>query len=1324
MRACPNTNTKEWKMLMSHLEENEAEAYRAYIAHGYTIPPVITKSELKQAIGLTSAVYSSDRQIAINKKLRIYNEKNGTSHFVEYTPIGSGDVSSANIRFNYLPVNRKRQAERDRRRDMVEYGYLQDAESFENIYTPSESEKEAGRIVEGDFIPPLNLPLAGKRRAGPKFSALIESREADRDVLYQDRNKLYTANKKATTVEKKKQIASLIARVNRKIEDVERSIKELMELDNLADINQYAEQDMRTLETIFSKKKPTRQDLIIAARIIDIWDKAGNFDGIGRHIFYTDEEYEARNEGIKHITENFEKWRKIAIGYNRKLISLEQQLTEDAAKDRFKGLDEIDFEKPLPDINLVWGHILDISEVDSVLFQLTATWVKDANFAAGQEFKEVQNDIDELVKNAGLRNFEIFKQKFSNTDNRNTGDLVERFTKEFSDMIDGLLKTRKRAKDNAKENIQSYIRTNVELIEALRKNTEYINAQIFFYDPEIFPFSKPTQEQIENEKARLIGIFGEKGFQEYYDQAQTMFNEYKLQRIAQKEFYEAEFSEIADEMFDSWEVSNSPYYYAEVMKNGYTKTHLNGRKPFPSMEFVTPLAKNKEHFDNNFKKIEQDESYLELYNYMINLLQELKLYFPNEKVYFMHGNTIPFMEKKVTEAFVDSGFRNAMSKIADNAKKAVRIDNLSTIGTEEDKKSLQVSMIKNNQKEINEYLGIKELEYRAANNNDSPDADMVEEWRRDIISILADKRSFDLDRILKAYASTALVYKHKAMIEDHMRIMQRIIDRSLERKENAAGDQMFDRYSNVLTKKKGLNNMRSMMEDFMDVAYWGYPTDKPVGKTKMKTLTSDEKEARELLLTARDNLYTLYDEKKITLVEFEQRLDIINDQINSLGGVHTFSKYGDLILKYVQLRGMGWNVIAAFANIGFGFITNAVESSDGRNYSGKSFWKAQLMVMNSLPGVNKITPNGNKIRELVNYFDVLKEQKHELFGASKTRMFRRIGNKLDWANPYAPQSRVEYLNQAPVMIAMMMDKKVTQTINGESVEISMWEAFDYDGKLKEGVAITQRELLDFKVRVDKIVKINHGNYDPNTPLRVKRYILGRLLSQFRTWAFQGFAERFRSEIVDFQLHNQITGEDFVIRKGRYRSYGAYIKYMKERDGFFGASSVFDMTLQLLRKLGGPVFGTSTTFDQMVNEQFTATDAANMRKNMTEIVIKLFLSMFILMLRASMDDDDPRKKFAYYLLINNMTRLSTDIMFYSNPREFERLAKNVIPAFTLVNDAANAVSATYDLLIGREDILQSGPNKGKSKTLRNWQKLAPGTTQYQRIKSAGYQEFKK
>ena len=39
-------------------------------------------------------------------------------------------------------------------------------------------------------------------------------------------------------------------------------------------------------------------------------------------------------------------------------------------------------------------------------------------------------------------------------------------------------------------------------------------------------------------------------------------------------------------------------------------------------------------------------------------------------------------------------------------------------------------------------------------------------------------------------------------------------------------------------------------------------------------------------------------------------------------------------------------------------------------------------------------------------------------------------------------------------------------------------------------------------------KVNHGNYDPNSAMLIKKTVWGRAATIFRTWMFEGFNTRF------------------------------------------------------------------------------------------------------------------------------------------------------------------------------------------------------------------------
>jgi hypothetical protein len=244
--------------------------------------------------------------------------------------------------------------------------------------------------------------------------------------------------------------------------------------------------------------------------------------------------------------------------------------------------------------------------------------------------------------------------------------------------------------------------------------------------------------------------------------------------------------------------------------------------------------------------------------------------------------------------------------------------------------------------------------------------------------------------------------------------------------------------------------------------------------------------------------------------------------------------------------------------------------------------------------------------------------------------------------------------------------------------------------------------------------------------------------QFRTWMLEGFANRFESRDVDEILSYGNKGGDYV-RKGRYRSYsagqlvtagamvgsvflpgvgsvigagaGALIgKFTKgEVNTEKGVINDVLFTLkQLARKL---TFGKNKT---QFDDRFTEHDAANMRKNMTELYMLLALTGLALALKAMSDEDDEKKNAAVLnFLINQTTRLSTDITFYTNPLEAEKLMKSALPVLQLLTDVSKVFTDIFNLLDDNEDNdYYQSPSvfEGDLKLLIDAANTLPGTSQ--------------
>jgi hypothetical protein len=254
--------------------------------------------------------------------------------------------------------------------------------------------------------------------------------------------------------------------------------------------------------------------------------------------------------------------------------------------------------------------------------------------------------------------------------------------------------------------------------------------------------------------------------------------------------------------------------------------------------------------------------------------------------------------------------------------------------------------------------------------------------------------------------------------------------------------------------------------------------------------------------------------------------------------------------------------------------------------------------------------------------------------------------------------------------------------------------------------------IDSSKPIDDTISDNHGNYDPDKPIKIDSRVLGRMLGLFRRWAFQTFYTRLGEEKFNLQ-----SG---MVKKGRYRSYADFYSAMSDQGHSPIFSSIY-LFKQLARK---STFGYyNTTFDSI--EGLSETDAANMRKNMTEIMAIMMLTIMALMLKAAFDDEKNSKgKYVAFFWINQLTRLNTDMSFYVSPLQFEKLTRNAMPAFTAVIDVEKALRHSWNYILDpQSDILQSGQDKGDSKALRAISKLAPGPHQaINRVEAASNQIF--
>ena len=1092
-----------------------------------------------------------------------------------------------------------------------------------------------------------------------------------------------------STISKAKQSGDFKTAIDQeaRLEEVESDLERLLDATKLEDIAFYAEKDIAEIGGILENPNATAENLDKAEKLIHIWQK-------GIDLFFSKEE---KTSDI--LVDEFAKYQVKADRLGDRLANKQNEVARKLIT-RLTGKDISIAEafKEFKDVNGLTSRTLDISHADNILLQAIWKNVKLANNEARLETEKVVKSVDELISNAdsslgkGRDKYKIFKQLTKGGEW--TGDLVHRFSKEYFD--EKSTKLNKANRVNTKAGWNSYFKW--------RKENELIfDVRMLFPDTDLYTTTLP-QKVTDNHIKELKGNLGEKGYKNFYSKLSKKLEQFKILRELEQDRIELMNLEPREQekQLKLWDYKNSPYYASESFATGkgliIDKKLINSKGAEHTIvvpKKIDSKGNTTKWYDSSFEQIEDNDALSNLYDYMLDTFNTLNTILPDNQKRRIRENTVPEIKKSIIEAFSDNGIKGGLGSWYNKLIQDISVNELSdTTYAEKDavtgevKKQLKVKHIVDNTEKFKELMKRGRIEFELANNK-KPNIDDIHKIRDNVNKELLKEKSFDLGVIIKAYSGAVLAYKHKSVVESELKLVNSILSNAKETEFNAQGGKLKTPDGTLAKKSQADSyvNVKAMLKHYTDNFYdVGKKLEGVSGKKSYTPQQKKEKKNIEQLLAENEVAFT---ENKIDEKKRDLNKSTLTEQLDNLGSNKVASKIGDKALQYVQLKGMAYNVISGFSNMAFGFVDNITAAADGRLYSGKDYRKGFGMVLRSIGGKSE---DAKKITNLMKHLDVLKDASDELFESSSKSVLQK---RMKHLAPYEVQKRTEYINQAPIMIAMLNSNKV------EGKETTLWESLNEDGSIKEGSGLTKKQLDDFKVKLDQTIKMLHGNYDTDSTIMGKATITGRALMQFRTWMFEGAHKRFGAEKFDSNLG--------LTRKGRYRSIYENLD----------VSALITTSKVLLKKLTFNTAFKNTKFEDRFNE----VDAANMKANLTELMIYMGLYGMSILLKMSMDDEDEKNNFIGNHLLNQMLRLETDITFYTSPVSFEALTKSSVPAMSLITDVGQWFEATGKFVIG-EDEIKSGVNSGDSRLLRETSQMIPLGTQIYRIKSAGSQIFDK
>jgi len=1082
-----------------------------------------------------------------------------------------------------------------------------------------------------------------------------------------------------------------------RIRVLNREIKNLRNRKTLKKIDLFAARDLDRVRQIVAKGDDMRPEHFFEAeRIVNLWKKSMD-------VLFTQEEREdPDNELVAKLEE-----------YKNTAERLEGRLSEGRDKLMNKYMESVGVKKGIDQIlqeskDVDWLHAqtLDISRFDNAMFQVISKFVWDADMHFKNELAEFEEEFNGIAEKAikklkergykGDRLYDLFRQKDER--GRYTGWTVSPFTPEYYWMRTKL------ANEAKKEGGEAW----TKYYDFIRKNNLTFDFRRLFKIDEVFEseedraynhtfLSAAMKEGDQAHRDEIREIIGDAEYEKMMGQAAEALENYKSDYEHAKEMITEEIKdeEERNKLIRKWVKENSPYWYGERVIDGDNTKVRGALKDVKKTEndYVPSIARTDEYADENFKEIASDEDLLRFYDYYTRQMRHVRQILPDHAVEHMSQNSVAYLKKSVGDLIVNSGSLTAgIGVIMDAANKMIAQNERESAFVSTDPITGEAVTgfnikIPSDKAAVDDIVDKMRLAHIADNGQEPTLAE-----RREMIAVARDKvahdKRFDLEAALKYSVMMGLSYKHKARVEPAVKLASRIMSNAAEVQRTADGRNVIDRATKKLMYKDNVGAFamqRRALDQFMR-HFYGIPQEHEGSWGKW--LTTEEKQERKEMEDLLDKLRKQYLDGELAHEEYEKAKARVEQRLENLGQTIKPTKFVKAAMKMVQLKGMGWNFFSAWNNINFGVIANWVTAADRRFYTQKELAAGYGLTLHSIgrnASFNMITTDtAKKIRSLVRKFN-LDDLTHEYQRNS-------VGKK-GWfpqrLMPLAMMSSSEYLNYAPLMVAMLKHHKME---DGSEA----WEHYDANGKW---IHETEAE-PDIAAKIVSVKNMNHGNYHASATILADRSVWGQMFMQFRRWIGEAFAQRFEAEKDD-----AILG---VKRKGRYNTGVGFISFTGTEDMGWAQATLFT-----LGQLGRKLMFADTTFDEA---GFSEVDAANLRKNLQELVILLGIVGTTLMLKMAVNPDDEQQKAIIYTLLNTLSRLQMDVTFYANPFEMETLIRRPIPIASLITDTYSFMDASVKLILGQDEI-KSGIYAGHSRWMREAGQLMPLTTQFYRAYSA-------
>jgi len=763
----------------------------------------------------------------------------------------------------------------------------------------------------------------------------------------------------------------------------------------------------------------------------------------------------------------------------------------------------------------------------------------------------------------------------------------------------------------------------------------------------------------------LNKTYGAAGAAEFLQQQETMAQEYVDARTSEFDTLELTLGENATDAKALWEAKNNPiqaYKRAEGKGGRFIKGATS--RFLLDIPLRTVKGKATNYYDARFDQLQSEPDALAFYNDYRQQIKEMMAMLPAHKMtreahLVRNGLFIPAIAKSLTnDLFKAEGLATRMKQLPDNIRSAFTIDPEYNIN-----KLIDPVTGRPRQELPTYFLG----------------------------QVDPETQDYDMDRTFLAFTMMATTYDSKNAIEDKVRMTKSVMSNArvgrvkkglAESVLNKLGAESPVGYADEAARATTMRVVNTVVDTF-----YGYQSNQDITF-----------EANENLFTKKqkEKLDELKDQKLAAKTQEEK--DLIQSQIEEATPQVSVYKGIRGVQQFIQAKGMAWNVPAAIVNMAFGAISVFKHASGQRDFTEADTRKATGIMLSS--SLNNMTLNTGltqnkealKTQNAMISFDSLKdftEMRHDQrkfkTQSGETSINQAESQGFNKLRMYEIQRSSEYFVYGQVMISVLLHEKV----EGKS----LWEHMGGDGIIDiDGYRPGEEKHLALMNKMDQINKRIHGNYDPSSPIAVKKTMIGPLLMQFRSWLPESVAARFEKEKFDPYLQRDV--------KGTYQTM------------FF--SSAIRKHLTAMLPMLVPSWARTKGMNEM-SAEISAVDQENIRKFAASLRQYLQIMILISVLRALKDDEDDKE--ALMILnasLNVVDRAENDLALFGRPGAFLDMTQGdflaAIGAASEVEKLGEAVVKTAQ----GDGIIETGVYAGKSRMWHHFQKLVPHLGAVQRI----------